>query len=768
MADNNPYVGPVSFSEEDRGQFFGRDEEARELSYLLIARRAVLLYAQSGAGKTSLLQAKVIPDLRDSGEMRVLPVARVSGPAEGDNVYVANSLAALKVPATTLATALAPLFAETRKQEEEQIPHLLIFDQFEEIFTFRPELADQRRAFFEQLRDCLAAYSKLGLLLSMREDSLADMDSFAGYLPDRLRTRMRMERLSNTQAEEAISRPAANAGKPFDAGIARRLADDLRRVQTARKPAAGASNDGHALGKYVEPVQLQIVCRQFWSKLPDDATTITAQHIDTLARVDDALTIFYRDSLAAVRAKLPTLSERKLREWFVEHLITSAKTRGMVYQGELETEKLPNAAVEVLRERYILRADIRPSGTWYELAHDRLVEPILADNLEWRARYRNPVADALARGPHNLLTGRGLADGRRYREENPQELTPEEQLFLTKSEEEEVNTKRQAKKEAAMYSAVVVLLLGVIGFLIGWLNQDAIMREVRWYRIERPYRVANFDHFVRSLDVDTLKPGEKFRDCNPDLPSACPEMTVVPRSAGPFEMGSDPTEKWHRPEEAPKHKVTIANPFAVATFKITYDNWDVCVSKGACIYSPPVSDAGWGRGRRPVMYVTYEDVQRYIGWLSKMTGKPYRLLSEAEYEYAARAGSKKAYPWGDEPGTMNANCNGCGHPLGGKKTTPVDVFKPNAFGLHDMVGNLWERVEDCYNPAYEVQESTGTRLAPQDGSAWMQGDCLFNVVRGGSWYVGPELIRVSARDRAIKDEKDYNLGFRVARSLVVP
>ena len=462
MAENNPYVGPASFGENDRGRFFGRDDEARELSYLLIARPAVLLYAQSGAGKTSLLQAKVVPDLRESGEMRVLPIARVSGDAEGENIYVANALAGLKLKATAakLTDALVSVFAETQDAEE-QPPHLLIFDQFEEIFSFRPELGEQRREFFEQLRDCLAAYPKLGLLLSMREDYLADMDSFAGYLPDRLRTRMRMEQLSEKQAHDAIARPAKDAGKPFDAGVAGKLTDDLRRVQTSHKSSAQATSDGHALGKYVEPVQLQIVCRQLWAKLPDDATTITGEQVETLARVDDALTNFYRDALKAVREKVPTLCERAVRQWFSEHLITSAKTRGMVYQGESETEKLPNAVVEVLREKYILRADIRPSGTWYELAHDRLVEPILADNLEWRASYKNPIADALQRGADNLLTGSALVDALRYAKENPGEPNAEEQQFLRKSEIEAKKAKVR-RRTAIAVTAVVMLTLSIL------------------------------------------------------------------------------------------------------------------------------------------------------------------------------------------------------------------------------------------------------------------------------------------------------------------
>ncbi len=150
MADNCPYPGPASFGESERSRFYGREDEARELSYLLVARRAVLLFAQSGAGKTSLLQAKVIPELVESGDMHVLPITRVAGPAEGGNVYVANALARLKMNGASLTEALAQLFDEP-EEIEDPVPHLLIFDQFEEVFTFHPDRADQqRREFFVQ------------------------------------------------------------------------------------------------------------------------------------------------------------------------------------------------------------------------------------------------------------------------------------------------------------------------------------------------------------------------------------------------------------------------------------------------------------------------------------------------------------------------------------------------------------------------------------------------------------------------------------------
>lgn len=220
---------------------------------------------------------------------------------------------------------------------------------------------------------------RLSLLLSMREDYLADLDSYAGLLPDRARTRMRLEHLTYPNAIAALRGPAALAGRPFAIGVAEELADNLR-----------------AGDKYVEPVQLQIVCQQLWSRLPEGKAEIDAADVKEFADVDDALTKFYRDAIGKAAAST-SVSERALRDWFGRQLITPARTRGLVYRGEKETEGLPNAAVNSLRDSYIVRAEIRGNNTWYELAHDRLIEPILEDNQNLRAAYRNPVAEACER-----------------------------------------------------------------------------------------------------------------------------------------------------------------------------------------------------------------------------------------------------------------------------------------------------------------------------------------------------------------------------------
>jgi formylglycine-generating enzyme required for sulfatase activity len=231
-------------------------------------------------------------------------------------------------------------------------------------------------------------------------------------------------------------------------------------------------------------------------------------------------------------------------------------------------------------------------------------------------------------------------------------------------------------------------------------------------------------------------------------------MVVVP--VGEFIMGSPPTEKGSRDTEDPQHQVSITKPLAVSKFEVTFDDWDACITYGDC---PTVNDRGWGQGRRPVINVSWDDAQRYLAWLSKMTGKSYRLLTESEWEYAARAGTQTAYPWGEEIGKGNANCELCGSAWDGKQTAPVGSFNANAFGLHDMHGNVYEWVADCVHANYDG--------APTDGSAWMtDGDCNARNTRGGSWGNGPDAARSAARGRGDAGIRTNILGFRIGRTLL--
>jgi formylglycine-generating enzyme required for sulfatase activity len=238
-------------------------------------------------------------------------------------------------------------------------------------------------------------------------------------------------------------------------------------------------------------------------------------------------------------------------------------------------------------------------------------------------------------------------------------------------------------------------------------------------------------------------------------------MVVVP--AGSFTMGSPASEKdRHRYHEGPQRRVTFSRQFAVGRFAVTFDEWDACVQDGGCNGYRP-EDQSWGRGRRPVINVSWDDAKAYVAWLSRKTGKTYRLLAEAEREYVARAGTTTAFWWGSAISTSQANYDG-NHSYGSRstgeyreRTMPVDSFQPNPWGLYQVHGNVYEWTEDCWNDSYKG--------APGDGSAWISGDCSHRVIRGGSWVTLPGYLRSAFRSRSSTVNRDRFGGFRVARTL---
>ena len=243
----------------------------------------------------------------------------------------------------------------------------------------------------------------------------------------------------------------------------------------------------------------------------------------------------------------------------------------------------------------------------------------------------------------------------------------------------------------------------------------------------------------------------QFKDCDD-----CPQMVVIP--AGEFTMGSPPAEQGAEAQ----HRVTIAMPFAVSKFEITFDEWDACATDRGCgaYWS---DDQGWGRGNHPAINISWENAKAYVDWLGRKTGKPYRLLSESEWEYAARAGTTTRFSHGDilSPGQANydGSVDGSGpSDMNRQRTAPVGSFPANGFGLHDMHGNVAEWVEDCWHDEY-------TATAPADGSAWVDGDCNGRVVRGGSWEDSEVEQRSAARTGGYKQDQFYTDGLRIARAL---
>jgi formylglycine-generating enzyme required for sulfatase activity len=271
------------------------------------------------------------------------------------------------------------------------------------------------------------------------------------------------------------------------------------------------------------------------------------------------------------------------------------------------------------------------------------------------------------------------------------------------------------------------------------------------------------------------QPGDVFKECH-----NCPDMVVLP--AGSFTMGT-PGDEYHRRDHEAQHLVTIAQPFAVGKTEVTWDQWEACVRDGACdgvavdqalrltfAGEPNPDFVDWGRGNRPVVGVSWYDAQAYVGWLNNKTGKDdkYRVISEAEWEYAARAGTTTAYPWGDtldhNYGNFGKEEPGLGPKAEGRdvwldQTAPVGSFPPNAFGLHDMHGNAFEWVEDCY-----LADLSATA---NDASANKEGSCSSRMFRSGSFISNPYMHRSGNRVRGYRpDTRGRNyLTIRVALTL---
>lgn len=255
----------------------------------------------------------------------------------------------------------------------------------------------------------------------------------------------------------------------------------------------------------------------------------------------------------------------------------------------------------------------------------------------------------------------------------------------------------------------------------------------------------------------------EFKDCDD-----CPLMVVIP--AGSFLMGSPQSETERSDNEGPRRQVSISSPLAIGKFEVTFEEWDACVDAGRCDGYRP-NDNGLGREKRPVFNVTWFHAKSYVDWLAEITSERYRLLSEAEWEYAARAGTTTARYWGQSAD------EGCGFTNAADITTKetfseyetvtcrdgsifpeiVGSFSANDFGLHDMLGNVFERVEDCWHDSYEG--------APQDGAPWISGDCSKRVLRGGSWGSKPSSVRTAYRGSGLTNSKTFVAGFRVARDI---
>ena len=382
-----PYPGPRPFRTSETELFFGRGRETAELRSLILAHSLVLLYAPSGAGKTSLLRAGLIPALAER-DVTVFPILRIL-PSNRDDVaggienpYVRSMVTnwcadegETSMDVRNLAGFLERL--RLRGGDEGEEGRVLIIDQFEELFTHFPEQWGSRADFFAQAQDALASDPELRVVLAIREDYLPQTDPYAAYVSNHLQHRFRIERLRREAALAAVSGPAGLTNRAFAPGAAEYLVDQLLQIRVER--------EGHPVtvpGEYVEPVQLQIVCGSLWERveaLPEKITKITREHIRKYAPVDQALAKFYGDVIRRVAAD-SGMDPLDLRRWCEDALITPGGTRALVYRGVSDSGGLQNGAIDRLESEHLIRGEERAGAHWYELSHDKFIEAIQSGN----------------------------------------------------------------------------------------------------------------------------------------------------------------------------------------------------------------------------------------------------------------------------------------------------------------------------------------------------------------------------------------------------
>jgi formylglycine-generating enzyme required for sulfatase activity len=653
-------IGPYQGTDEDRSSFRRPDQAQEKVLEWVKKATSVPLYliGSSGSGKSSLLNAFVLPKLREQGWTTVETRA-------GHDPQAALRDALLNLAGTQ------PLRADTNRKLRDLVEEastrardrlLIVLDQFEEFVVLaEPERHRDFAAFIAELQS--RPIDGLVLLFALRSEYQASLEDVDLPLPRSGENLFILAPFQLWAAKEFIDRSPLRLER-----------DSLKRLLNS-----AAELDG-TLG-LVRPITLNVVGYVLASGIAEapslDAGFLVRRYIEQTV-------------------EQPAIREPATR--VLERMITEQGTKWPRSEGDLikETQLRAGEVRAVLNGLGSagLARPLDPATKLWELSHDF-------------------IANAVAR-----MLGR---------------------------------LRLQAVRRVGAYAAPALLAISVVGGL--WLAQPFLQERMHWYLAERTYMLKHVRPFVLSPKAEAaLKLGASFQECDKD----CPKMVVVP--AGNFLMGSPESEPGRTAHEGPQHTVTIARRFAVSKDKVTFDDWDKCLAVGGCSWNP--DDADQGRGKRPVFNVSWYDAQQYVAWLSKLTGKTYRLLSEAEWEYVARAGTNTRFYWGDEIPSGHANCKtGCGDKF---DATPVsvDAFSTdtNKFGLSGIYGNVGDWCEDTWHANYAG--------APFDGSAWVNSNPrAFRVTRGGSWESDQSALRSAARNEVAPRSRDSKFGFRIARNL---
>gem|GEM_PF-2113422 len=494
MQGANPYIGPRSFRRNET--LYGREVERYRLLDLIIAERIVLLYSPSGAGKTSLIEAALIPTLIEErfvirGPLRVgLPAAESTGTTSG-NRYVLSTLLSLEaqqrasaqMPYEELQQSSLPQYLNLRRNElPDGAYELLIFDQFEEILTIDPTDEEAKVEFFRQVGATLRMHAfdthqrktdadsgRRFALFAMREESVPGLDPYLRAIPTRFHNRFRLDLLNIENAIQAIQEPAHARGVRFTDEAAALLADDLSKV---RVQDVGGSVHKRS-GLYIEPVQLQVVCHRLWANLPAATTTITKAHVEALGNVNRALQEYFSETVGVVAGETG-VPKRSIRDWVENALITEQGIRNQIPRGVNQSGGLDNQAVQGMVDAYLVRADERRGAIWYELAHDRLVEPVLSDNAVWREANLSPLQiqaelwDQHDRPPGLLMSGAALKEIEAWADKQTIALLPHEWAFLDDCRRARRN-RRTVRR--GIYALILLTVVALTAFTLAFIQR---------------------------------------------------------------------------------------------------------------------------------------------------------------------------------------------------------------------------------------------------------------------------------------------------------
>ena len=794
----NPYRGLVALEEQDADFFFGRDHEAADIIDKIIAApgRLIALVGNSGVGKSSLVQAGVIGSLKRQrwpGRQRDWPETLKDSrawaylamkPGEDPIDALMSEFAALWFPDPTdpkrvdrrqewaerLRQGKARL-ADVIKASDDHLrnelsltppPRVFLYiDQGEELYARSPPA--ERKRFSEIIADGLARNpQRLIVMTSQRADYYGELQANAALF--RLTEKIDVPPLDADNLALVLREPARVLGVDFESddlvghvvksaqdqpGALPLLADlftDLWERMRERGDGTLRVSDrreiiqvGAALSRRAD---------QFLARAPDKVDAVKRLFTLRLAHVprqgEPVRARWERDAKPGTDPAVDA-------EWALVEQLAGPDWRLLV-TGEKDGKATAEVAHEILLKSW-------PTlNRWLEDERDFLV---WRGELEVRRKEYDKAGEVGTRQQRQaLLMGLPLDTAKKWLAARRGDIEPADQAFIKASVQAECAVTRNRQR---LQAAVGVLMLGTIAGLLGVIFKDEIGDLWFEYFTVRPYIAANFTPHVLKPEAErALKPGDTFRECAKD----CPEMVVIP--PGEFWMGSPDGEGYA--SEKPRHKVKIERPFAVGKFEVTWDDWEACVAMRGCD-GRPTGDGGFGKGNQPLINVSWDQAKSYVAWLSRMTGGPYRLLTEAEWEYAARGVTSAdaphpPYPWGDKASHEYANYGAdqcCQSKTEGRDkwfdTAPVGQFPPNAFGLYDMHGNVWEWVEDPWHDNYR-----GT--PPTDGSTWREGgDASRRMVRGGSWYFDPVNLRSARRIRYSTGSRYSFLGFRVGRTL---